>query len=200
MTAQPRTNHKWDSPIEDGDEIHWICRLCHLVVVTPGSARHPTSALPGRTVNGAVVGRHYPLPSCSVVAPKPPPDKSCSAAPRLPPDGRTAPARASRMDDPFSARDHELRTCYEALGKSWVEAAIGPRKFDAEGDLDLDWEMALLQLYSAVYVLNMDAVDLIDVVRDRVRERTRRTIVERGLHYGSPATERPARGRGRIAG
>ena len=157
--------------INEGGKYHWQCTTCSIEVVTPEGAL-PYATVDGRQVNGRLASRYYLIPSCKARVPKP--------------------ATTAHEGRPSAVRDHEMRTCYDALGRSWVEATIGPPRYDEDGELDLDWEMGLLQLYSAVNVLNLEAEDLIDMVRDRMAERDRQRVKDRGVHFSGETSMSPA--------
>lgn len=179
MDGKSRAAHKWGPAITEDGKLHWRCQRCQLEVITETNVIGPSVTASGRLVNGKLVSRFYVLPSCKAYAPKQAPDNG------------TDRKKVGIGRDPFAARDHELRTCYEALGKPWVEATIGPRKFNADGSIDLDWEMGLLQLYAAVRVLTLEAVDLIALVRERMRDRAKTAVGDLSTRFKDPASVPP---------
>lgn len=154
-----RTHHKWHPPVLTTGTGGWVwaCAVCELIVETPRQDVSPASVVLGRRVNGHRVSRNYMLPSCKVKVVRAP-------APT---------ADVGRSTDPYRSRSHEYATCCTALGPGWVAATIGPRRRNSEGGLDPDWEIGLLQLYAAVRALDLDAVDIIPVIRKRMQEVSR---------------------------
>lgn len=162
MTYQKKLRHKWGTPAKTTTGRAWTCTRCNLAVTTIGGSSEPKSVVHGRTVGGVEVGPDDKLPDCVPV-------------PDHPELGR----------DPRERREHELRTCIIALGKSWVERAIGKRSYDDAGDIDPEWELKVLRLYTAVRALDLDALALVPTVHARMRDVSRQRVGEATGHQGA---------------
>lgn len=142
--TRTHTSHYWKEidPIVPGMK-SWGCRRCLLQFSGPLDSPSPGKQFKGRILKGRLLGASERLPLCKAHA---------------------APKRMWPEPPVWVNVSHMLEACQRGLTREWVYDYLGraPAKGSARYDT---WELQLQRLYSALQVVDFDAVALIPKIQ-----------------------------------